>query len=103
VKSTISVVSGQTVLLAGMIQDNLTKSRQGVPILSQLPYVGAAFGTTGKADRRTELIIFIRPTIIRDGADAAMVAEELRAKMRGGKTQALTLPSMLNILSRPAQ
>ena len=103
VKSTISVISGQTVLLAGMIQDNLTKSRDGVPILSQLPYVGAAFGTTGKNDVRTELIMFIRPTIIRDGADAAMVAEELRSKMRGGKIQALTLPSMLNVLSRPAQ
>ena len=103
VKSTISVISGQTVLLAGIIQDNLTKSREGVPILSQLPYVGAAFGTTGKNDVRTELIMFIRPTIIRDGADAAMVAEELRSKMRGGKIQALTLPSMLNVLSRPAQ
>ena len=103
VKSTISVISGQTVLLAGMIQDQQTKSRGGVPILSQLPYVGAAFGTTGKSQVRTELIMFIRPQIIRDGADAAMVAEELRSKMRGGKTQALTLPSMLNVLSRPAQ
>ena len=103
VKSTISVVSGQSVLLAGMIQDNLSKSRSGVPILGQLPFVGAAFGTTGKSDIRTELIMFIRPQIIRDGADAAMVAEELRSKMRGGKTQALTLPSMLNVLSRPVQ
>ena len=103
VKSSISVVSGQTVLLAGMIQDQQQKSRSGVPILSQLPYVGAAFGTTGKSTVRTELIMFIRPTIIRDGADASMVAEELRSKMRGGKTQALTLPSMLNVLSRPVQ
>ncbi len=102
VKSSISVVSGQTVLLAGMIQDQQQKSRQGLPILSQLPYVGAAFGTTGKTDVRTELIMFIRPQIIRDGADASMVAEELRAKMRGGKNQALTLPNMLNVLSRPA-
>jgi general secretion pathway protein D len=103
VKSTISVISGQTVLLAGMISDEQTKSRGGVPILNQLPYVGAAFGTTGKSQVRTELIMFLRPTIIRDGADAAMVAEELRSKMRGGKTQAITLPSMLNVLSRPAQ
>ena len=51
VKSSISVVSGQTVLLAGMIQDQQQKSREGVPILSQLPYVGAAFGTTGKSAR----------------------------------------------------
>jgi general secretion pathway protein D len=103
VKSTISVISGQTVLLAGMIQTQETKSRGGVPILDQLPYVGAAFGTTGKTQNRTELIMFIRPQIIRDGADAAMVAEELRSKMRGGKAQALTLPSMLNVLSRPVQ
>ena len=103
VSSQISVVSGQTVLLAGLIQDEQDKSRQGVPILDQLPFAGAAFGTTGKTNKRTELIIFIRPQIIRDSADASMVAEELRAKMRGGKTQAVTLPGMLNVLARPAQ
>ena len=103
VTSEISVVSGQTVLLAGLIQDEQDKSRQGVPILDQLPFAGAAFGTTGKSNKRTELIIFIRPQIIRDGADASTVAEELRAKMRGGRTQAVTLPGMLNVLARPAQ
>jgi general secretion pathway protein D len=103
VKSEISVVSGQTVLLAGLISDQQEKTRQGVPILNQLPYVGAAFGTTGTSDARTELIIFIQPQIIRDGADAAKIAEELRSKMRGGKVQALTLPAMLNVNTRPIQ
>lgn len=103
VSSEISVVSGQTVLLAGLIQDQQEKSREGIPGLNQLPYVGAAFGTTGKSQKRTELIIFIRPQIIRDGVDAAMVAEELRSKMRGGKTQALTAPGALNVLARPLQ
>jgi general secretion pathway protein D len=103
VTSEISVVSGQTVLLAGLIQDQQEKSREGIPILNQLPFVGAAFGTTGKSQTRTELIIFIQPQIIRDGVDAAKIAEELRSKMRGGKVQAITLPSMLNVLSRPAQ
>ena len=103
VSSEISVVSGQTVLLAGLIQDEQDKSREGVPLLDQLPFVGAAMGTTGKSQKRTELIIFIRPQIIRDGADASTVAEELRAKMRGGRTQAVTIPGMLNVLARPAQ
>jgi len=102
VSSEISVVSGQTVLLAGLIQDQQEKSRQGIPVLNQLPYVGAAFGSTGTSQARTELIIFIRPQIIRDGVDASMVAEELRAKMRGGKVQAVT-PAALNVLARPAQ
>jgi general secretion pathway protein D len=103
VSSQISVISGQTVLLAGLIQDEQDKSREGVPILDQLPFAGAAFGTSGKSNKRTELIMFIRPQIIRDGADASTVAEELRAKMRGGRTQALTLPGMLNINSRPVR
>ena len=47
VKSEISVVSGQTVLLAGLINDQQEKTRQGLPILTQIPYVGSAFGTTG--------------------------------------------------------
>ena len=103
VQSQISVVSGQTVLLAGLISDQEEKSRQGIPLLSQIPYVGSAFGTTGDTDVRTELIIFIRPQIIRDGADASMVAEELRSKMRGDRVQALSLPAMLNIGARPLQ
>jgi general secretion pathway protein D len=103
VKSEISVVSGQTVLLAGLINDQQEKTRQGLPILNQLPYVGSAFGTTGTSQVRTELIIFIQPQIIRDGADAAKIAEELRSKMRGGKVQALTLPAMLNVNTRPVQ
>jgi len=97
VTSEISVVSGQTVLLAGLIQDQQQKSREGIPMLTQLPLVGSAFGTTGNSDVRTELIIFIRPQIIRDGADAAAVAEELRSKMRGGRIQATTIPAMLNV------
>ena len=103
VQSQISVVSGQTVLLAGLISDQQEKSRQGIPMLSQIPYVGGAFSTSGNTDVRTELIIFIRPQIIRDGADASMVAEELRSKMRGDRVQALSLPGMLNVNARPLQ
>jgi general secretion pathway protein D len=103
VASTISVVSGQTVLLAGLIQEQQDGDRSGIPMLTQIPWVGGAFGTTTKSDVRTELIIFIRPQIIRDGADASMVAEELRSKMRGDRVQALTLPGMLNVNSRPLQ
>ncbi len=103
VKSTISVQSGQMVLLAGLVSENQTASRAGVPILDQLPYIGAAFGTTGKSKVRTELIMLIRPQIIRNGADASMVAEELRSKMRGGRIDAVALPAALNVLARPLQ
>jgi general secretion pathway protein D len=91
------------VMLAGLVSDTQTNSRSGIPILDQLPMVGGAFGTTGKSTARTELIILIRPQIIRDGADASTVAEQLRAKMRGGKIDAVSLPAALNVLARPLQ
>ena len=97
VKSEISVASGQMVLLAGLISATQTKDRSGIPVLDQLPLIGGAFSTTGTSKGRTELIILIRPQIIRDGADAATVAEELRSKMRGGKMDALYLPDALNV------
>jgi general secretion pathway protein D len=83
VRSSVAVASGQTVLLGGLISETDTGSRSGVPLLDQIPGLGAAFSSTGKGVQRTELIILIRPQIIRDGVDAHFVAEELRTKLRG--------------------
>jgi general secretion pathway protein D len=81
VKSSIAVQSGQTVLLAGLISDSVNVTKQGIPLLDEIPKVGDLFANTNKTSTRTELIIFIRPLIIRDAVDANMVAEELRTKM----------------------
>jgi prepilin signal peptidase PulO-like enzyme (type II secretory pathway) len=81
VKSSIAVANGQTVLLAGLISEQRTNERSGIPFLDQLPNLGDAFAHQNRTAGRTELIMFIRPQVIRDGADARRVAEELRAKM----------------------
>jgi general secretion pathway protein D len=83
VKSSIVVASGQTVLLAGLIQEQSEKDRSGIPLLDDISGAGILFSHSSKTAKRTELIIFIRPQIIRDGVDAYSVAEELRTKMRG--------------------
>jgi general secretion pathway protein D len=83
VKSSIAVATGQTVLLAGLISEQQTGSRNGIPVLDQIPGLGDAFSHQSNNTQRTELIIFIRPQIIRDGSDAHVVAEELRSKLRG--------------------
>jgi general secretion pathway protein D len=83
VKSSISVQSGQTVLLAGLISESENITRTGIPLLDEIPKVGDFFGHKNKTVARTELIIFIRPQIIRDAVDANVVAEELRSKMNG--------------------
>ena len=83
VKSTISVASGQTVLLAGLISDEVDRTRQGIPVLDKIPGIGDLFSQQNGTKVRTELIIFIRPTVIRDAVDAHMVAEEMRSKLNG--------------------
>ncbi len=81
IKSTIAVASGQTVLLAGLISDTQDNSRSGLPIVERIQVLGDLFSSNNRAHTRTELIIFIRPRIVRDGNDAADVAEELRSKI----------------------
>ena len=83
VKSSIAVATGQTVLLAGLISERQERSRSGIPVLEQFDWIGDAFSHNLTTTQRTELIIFIRPQIIRDGVDARRVAEELRSKLRG--------------------
>jgi general secretion pathway protein D len=83
VKSSISVATGQTVLLAGLISEQQNGTRSGIPLLDEIQGLGDAFSHQDKKGTRTELIIFIRPQIIRDGTDAHHVAEELRSKLRG--------------------
>ncbi len=83
VKSSIGVASGQTVLLAGLIQEQQSLNRGGIPLLDQIQNLGDAFSHQDKTNSRTELIVFIRPQIIRDSVDASFVAEELRTKLRG--------------------
>ena len=81
VKSSISVKSGQTVLLAGLISETENKQRQGIPLFDQIPGVGDAFSHQNQSRSRTELILFIRPTVMKDAVDAHVIAEEMRSKM----------------------
>jgi general secretion pathway protein D len=83
VRSTLSVADGQTVLLAGLVSETQNLGRNGIPVFDQLPgLLGDAFSHQNKSVQRTELIIFIRPQIIRDTVDAPLVAEQLRSKLK---------------------
>ncbi len=93
VKSEIRVANGQTVLLAGLISETQTINRNGIPLLDQIPGVGELLTPQNQKQlQRTELIIFIRPEIIRDSVDASVVAEELRSKLRGSKVGSVHPP-----------
>ncbi len=65
-ESILRVPSGQTVVLGGLMQDNEQTKREGVPVLSRLPVVGDAFSFRNDVSGKTELVIFLRPVVIRE-------------------------------------
>ena len=66
----VIVEDGGTLVLGGLIQDKIRESRQSVPVLGSLPLIGALFRASGQTREKTNLMLFIRPTILRDSAQA---------------------------------
>lgn len=62
--TTVTVPNNETIVLGGLITSRDRKVRSGIPILSSLPWIGAAFGQTTNGKEREELLIFIQPRII---------------------------------------
>jgi len=92
VDSTVSVSSGQTVLLGGLISEKQDKGRSGIPVLGEIPVIGGAFRNTTNYATRTELIVMIRAQVIRDTYDAQTVAEQMRSQLRIMNTPSRPLP-----------
>lgn len=82
ITSRVSVRSGESVVLGGLIRDNTTRGKQGVPLLQDIPVLGNLFSTTTRVGTRTELLVMITPRVVRSEADLQDVGAELRQRMR---------------------
>ena len=80
--SIITVQSGQTILLGGLIEETSGRGSSGLPFISQIPILGALFGEQNRSDNRQELVMLITPTLIPANQDLTDVTNELRRKMR---------------------
>jgi general secretion pathway protein D len=84
VKSKVSVADGQTLLIGGLMSEQRTKGKSGIPGINDIPVIGELFAGMHKVESvKTELIIFIKPRVLRDGSDARRLAEDLRQRMKG--------------------
>jgi general secretion pathway protein D len=77
----VLVPSGNTLVMGGLISDNMTKSQTKVPILGDLPGLGYAFRSSVKKRDRRNLIIFITPTVVTDEDFAPTQSDFLRKKV----------------------
>ncbi len=94
VESRVVVQDGETIGLAGLIQDSDTRSNGGIPFLKDIPILSLFAGTQSNTRARTELLVLITPHVIHDGRDARALTEDLREGLRG----AAAVPETLRFL-----
>ncbi|MGE5737908.1 MAG: type II secretion system secretin GspD [Betaproteobacteria bacterium] len=81
VQTLLSVPSGQTMVMGGLIQDTKGNTNNGLPLLNRIPILGGLFGSESLTNSRSELVLFITPRVVNDSVDYTRVIEDLRRKM----------------------
>jgi general secretion pathway protein D len=93
-ETTVVVQDRESVLIGGIIDDQLSRSRRGVPFLMDIPVLGRLFRVESDRVDRTELIILITPHVIRNREEARSVTQEFEERIRG-------LREMMERMQRP--
>jgi general secretion pathway protein D len=90
-ESTVLVEDGNIVVLGGLIEDRTDNSKSSVPVLGDLPLVGALFRYENRARKKTNLLVFLRPYVVRDEGTSSALAMDRYDYIRG-QVAAGTLP-----------
>lgn len=75
IQTTVTVDDGQIVALGGLLDDNERRTIEKIPLLGDIPGLGQLFRSRAKSREKTNLMVFIRPTILRNAEDARKLAE----------------------------
>jgi general secretion pathway protein D len=81
VQTLVAVPSGETLVMGGLITEDKENSSNGLPLISRIPGLGGLFGSQKLNNNRTELVLFIAPKIVENGADFRRVMDDLRRRM----------------------
>lgn len=74
--TTVSVRDGETIILGGIIRNNVTSTVKKVPLLGDIPILGNLFRSTDKSNVKTELLVFLTPRIVKDPEEARKLRED---------------------------
>lgn len=76
IKTAVLAEHGQTVVLGGLVSDDVEFNRQGIPGLSSIPYVGRLFRSDTRSNVKRNLLVFIHPTIVGDANDVRRLSQQ---------------------------
>ena len=88
IESSVLVEDGAIVVLGGLLQDDYGNSQERVPGLSEVPIFGNLFRAESRSRKKTNLMVFLRPVVVRDGAATGGLSLDRYEQMRGVQTQA---------------
>ncbi len=83
IESTVLVEDGSIVVLGGLLQDQYTGSQQKVPYLGDIPGLGVLFRSDTRARTKTNLMVFLRPVVVRDASESSQLSLDRYEIMRG--------------------
>jgi general secretion pathway protein D len=76
IETTVLAADGQTIVLGGLIQDDINNTNNRVPVLGKIPLLGALFRSTSKERTKTNLLVFLRPTILQNTENSTQLSLE---------------------------
>ncbi len=88
IESSVLVEDGAIVVLGGLLQDDYGNSQERVPGLSDVPFFGNLFRAESRSRKKTNLMVFLRPVVVRDGAATGGLSLDRYEQMRGAQIQA---------------
>ncbi len=88
IESTIVVDDGQIIVLGGLIEDTYSTNRSKVPLLGDIPYLGGLFRSESRSRKRTNLMVFLRPVVMRDQSSSNRISLDRYDFIRGQQLEA---------------
>lgn len=83
IESSVAVQDGETIVLGGLIDNNITNNKVGIPFLQELPWIGPLFGTTTRNNDKDELVVLITPRVVKSQQDSRLISNEFKRKLTG--------------------
>ena len=103
IESNVMVDDGQILVLGGLIEDRYTDNKSKVPFLGDIPYLGSLFRTETRDRKRTNLMVFLRPTVLRDAEAASnKISLDRYDYIRGPAAGPASRPSTIMVHQRGA-
>jgi general secretion pathway protein D len=83
INSSVAVQDGETIVLGGLIKEDNTLNKSGIPFLQEIPILGPIFGNTTNNKDKTELVVLITPRVVKSRQDLRVISDEFKRKLTG--------------------